>query len=171
MKTPNVVPTQLFFIFFLPVLLVACAPDNTPAEPPATETLSDAEARAIVDRMNAEWDAAVVAGDIDVNMEMYTEDAIRMQPDMPALVGRDAIRAWMQSHQDTYSFEGSNEIQEVRALSPDWILVRSTGSFAATPKAGGEVRTEQEQWLSIVQRQADGSWKWYRDAGSSVVPR
>ena len=148
-------------------LLFACAP----AEPPSEALLSEAEARTIVDRMNEEWDAAVLSGDVEAQSAMYTADAIRMQPDMPALVGRDAIRAWLQTEADTYSFEGSNENLEVRALSPEWILIRSTGSFTATPRAGGEARLGQEKWLTLAQRQPDGTWKWYRDSGSSVLPR
>ena len=38
--------------------------------------------------MNDQWDASVAAGDLDASVAMYTEDAIRMQPDMPALEGR-----------------------------------------------------------------------------------
>ena len=151
--------------------LFACTPADQSSEPGVEESLSTAEARAIIDRMNEEWDAAVVSGDFETAVAMYTEDAIRGQPNMPALVGRDAIRAWMESEFDTYTFEGSNRTTEVRVLSPEWILVRGTGSFTATPKAGGEVRVEQEKWLTVVQRQPNGTWKWYRDAGSSDLPR
>jgi uncharacterized protein (TIGR02246 family) len=149
------------------VLLSAC----DPAEPSPEATLSDTEARVIIDDMMSGWDAAVEAGEPEANASVYTDDAIRMQPDMPALVGRAAIQAWMEEQQAMYSFEGSNEILEVRALSADWILFRSEGSFVRTPRAGGEPSVVPEKWLSIAQRQPDGSWKVYRDGGSSVLPR
>ena len=154
-------------VLALVALLLGCGPED----PSAQESLSDAQARVIVDRMNREWDAAVLAGDFEASAAMYADDAIRMQPDIPALIGRDAIAAWLQSQTDTYTFEGSNEILEVRALSPEWILMRSTGTFTASPRTGGDSRTFTEKWLTLVQRQPDGSWQWYRDAGSSDLPR
>lgn len=153
------------------VVTVGCTAAGPPADAGSEMQLTDDEARAIVERMNEEWDAAVLAGDFEATASMYTEDAIRMQPDIPALVGREAIRTWLESQAATYTFEGSNQILEVRALSPDWILMRGTGAFTATPRGGGEARYQEEKWLTLVQRQADGSWKWYRDAGSSDLPR
>jgi uncharacterized protein (TIGR02246 family) len=149
------------------VLFSACGP----AAPVSEATLSDAEARAVIDDMMSGWDAAVVAAEPGANASVYTDDAIRMQPDMPALMGRAAIQAWLEEEAATYTFEGGNDIVEVRALSPDWIFFRSEGSFTATPRAGGEPLVAREKWLSIAQRQPDGTWKVYRDGGSSVLPR
>ncbi len=148
------------------VLLSACGPAEQAPEP----TLSDTEARAIIDDMMSGWDAVVKAGELGSNAAVYTDDAIRMQPNMPALVGREAIQAWMEEQRAAYSFEGSNEIVEVRALSPDWILFRTEGSWTRTPKAGGEPSVSDGKWLSIAQRQPDGSWKLYRDCGNSDLP-
>lgn len=159
------------FRMFIGVLTIALVSGCGPAEPLPDAPLSDAEARAIIDAMMSGWDAAVAAGDPGGNASVYTEDAIRMQPNMPALVGREAIQTWMQTEADTYTFEGSNEIVEVRALSSDWIFFRSEGSFVGTPKAGGEPVVFQEKWLSLAQRQPDGTWRAYRDGGSSVLPR
>ena len=156
---------------FTGALTVALVSGCGPAEPSPEAPLSDTDARAIIEAMMSGWDAAVASGDPGANASVYTEDAIRMQPDMPALVGREGIQTWMQDEADTFTFEGSNEIVEVRALSPDWIFFRSEGSFVGTPKAGGEPRVFQEKWLALAQRQLDGSWRVYRDGGSSVLPR
>jgi uncharacterized protein (TIGR02246 family) len=156
---------------FTSALTIALVSGCGPAEPSPEAPLSDTEARATIEAMMSGWDAAVEAGDPGANASVYTEDAIRMQPNMPALVGREAIQTWMQAEADTYTFEGSNERLEVRALSADWILFRSEGSFVRTPKAGGEPRVFQEKWLSLAQRQPDGTWKIYRDGGSSILPR
>ena len=161
---------NVFTAMAMLVILFACTAADQASEPGMAESLSTAEAMAIIDKLNEEWDAAVVSGDLEAAVAMYTEDAIRGQPGMPALVGRDAIRIWLQSEFDTYTFEGFNKDVEVRALSPDWILLRSTGTFTATPKVGGEVKVYEEKWLTIVQKQPDGTWKWYRDAGSSDLP-
>lgn len=153
-------------------LMAACSSSAPVVEAPGEATLSDAEARSIVEAMIAEWDASANAGSTDAvaAASMYAQDAIRLQPGMPALVGRSAIEAWLEAQGQAFSFEGSNEIVEVRALSPDWIMMRTTGTFTGTPLSGGEPFTQEEQWLTLVQRQEDGSWRWYRDAGNSVRP-
>ena len=141
---------------------LACAP----AGPPPEALPSDAEARAIVDTIIQTWDAAMAAGDVDAAMAVYAPDAIRMQPGVPPMVGREAIRVWVQAGADQHNAEGSNETLEVGVLGPGWIFYRGSYSYTLTPKAGGEARTVGGTWLSLVQRQPDGTWKVYRDAGS-----
>jgi ketosteroid isomerase-like protein len=112
--------------------------EGPPAAAGTEIQLTDAEAWEIVTRMNEERDAAVLAGDYETLVAVYTKDAIQMQPDIPALVGRDAIRACIASQSEKYTFEGSNEILKVRVLCPDWILLRGTATLTATSRAGGE---------------------------------
>lgn len=164
---------QTCSVLALLAILVGCGPGSPNADAPIQESLSDADARAIVESMIAEWDARANAGDADAEAAaaMYTADAVRLQPGMPALEGRDAIQAWLEQEGEAYRFVGTNAVVDVRALGPDWIMMRTTGSFVATPRAGGDPVTMQEQWLTLVQRQADGSWLWYRDAGNEMTPR
>lgn len=149
------------------VLVTGCSEAAAPTDP----LLSDAEARAIIDDMLSGWDAPVASGEPGANAAVYMDDGIRMQPDMPALIGREAIQAWMEEQAAAYTFEGSNEIFEVRRASAGWIMFRGEGSFVGTPRAGGEPLVMEEQWLSLAQRQPEGTWKVYRNAGNSVLPR
>ena len=139
--------------------------------PPATDSgvgvPTQAEATAIVDRLDEEWFAGVAAGDLTAAVEQYTDDAVRMEPGRPTLVGKEAILAWLQSQFDWYDFDGSAVTDEVLVLGPDWILRRNHGDFTATPKAGGEVIQFKESWITLLQRQPDGSWKISRDIGKS----
>lgn len=158
----------LFAAMGLVVSLGACT--SGPAADSGVGVPTQAEATAIVDRLDEEWFAGVAAGDLTAAVEQYTDDAVRMEPGRPTLVGKEAILAWLQSQFDGYTFDGSAVIDEVMVLGPDWILRRNHGEFTATPKAGGEVIPFKESWLTLLQRQPDGSWKISRDIGKSDMP-
>jgi uncharacterized protein (TIGR02246 family) len=147
--------------------LGACS--SPPAADPGGVTLSQVEATAIIDRLSEEWFAAVSAGDLAKAVEQYTDDAVRMEPGGPTMVGKEAILAWLQSQSDRYTFDTSYVTDEVLVLAPDWILMRNHGEHTATPKGGGDVIHLREKWLGLVQRQPDGSWKYRRDIGASDV--
>ena len=155
----------IFAAMGLVASLGACT--SPPAADSRPELLSQEEARAVVDRLMAEWDAGVVAGDLEAAAAQYADDAVRMEPGRAALVGREAILSWLQSQYDRFTFQGTNEIDEVLVLGPEWILVRTHGEFTATPKAGGEILESSEKWLGLLERQPDGSWKFFRDCGGS----
>ena len=140
-------PALSVTLLSLVCLMSGCSSSAPVAEAPGEATLSDAEARSIVEAMIAEWDANANAGSSDAAAaaSMYADDAVRLQPGMPALVGRSAIEAWLEAEGEAFSFEGSNEIVEVRALSPDWIMMRTTGTFTGTPLSGGEPFSQEEQ--------------------------
>lgn len=145
--------------------LSACAPP--PEADPETTALSQAEATAVFDRMDERWFAGVSAGDMAAAVEQYADDAVRMEPGRPTLVGKEAILAWLQSQFGRYTFTGSAFTDEVLVLGPDWILRRNHGEFTATPKAGGEVIPFEESWITMLRRQPDGTWKISRDIGKS----
>lgn len=157
----------IFAAVGLATWLGACAPP--PAADSEAGVLSQAEATAVVDRLNEEWFAAVSAGDLATAVGQYTEDAVRMEPSGPTLVGRESILAWLQSQFERYTFDATYVTDEVLVLAPDWILVRNHGEHTATPKDGSEVIRLEEKWLDLLQRQPDGSWRVRRAIGSSDV--
>jgi ketosteroid isomerase-like protein len=56
--------------------------------------------------------------------------------------------------------------EEVR-VAGDWAYSRGTYSATLTPKAGGEPREDSGKYLTILERQSDGSWKIARDCFNS----
>ena len=58
---------------------------------------------AAIKSLTEEYDAAINSGDLDSWMSIYTDDAVRMQPNMPVLVGKDAIRSVMQYFFENYT--------------------------------------------------------------------
>ncbi len=122
------------------------------------DTKADIEAIKIT---QAEFDAAVNAGDLDSWMSFYTDDAVRMPPNMPAWVGKDAIRDGYQSFFEQNTFEGGGLIEEV-IVSGDWAFIRGTATYTVTPKTSGEpIREYLGKWVAFNKRQPDGSWKYH----------
>jgi len=102
-----------------------------------------------------------------MRLSQYADDAVRMEPGGPTLVGKEATLAWLQSQFDRYDFAGSAVTDEVLVLGPDWILRRNHGEFTATSKTSGEVIPFTESWVTLLERQPDGSWKVSRTVGKS----
>ena len=118
--------------------------------------------------LSKQWDAAAEAGDIEGMLDTYTEDAILMMPDVPALRGKEAIRSAFEDFFEQVSLESESLVEEVR-LAGDWAYVRGTFTSIETPTGGGEPSQIDGHWIDIRERQADGSWRvsanmWNRDA-------
>ena len=92
-----------------------------------------------------------------------------MEPNQPALIGKEAIRSFFQTHFDQFATKGTDEPVEVE-VAGDWAFVRGTYTITQTPKAGGEPIEDSGKWLAIYKRQPDGSWKCYCDIWNSDRP-
>jgi len=85
------------------MLVSACAQEvNTPAD---VQALKD---------INAAWDKAWNAGNAEALASLYTDDAIAMAPNEPAVAGKDAIRAAGQKYFDRFRDENHSHVEDVR---------------------------------------------------------
>ena len=119
--------------------------------------------------LTEKYDATINSGDLDSLMSIYTDDAVRMQPNMPALVGKDAIRSVMQSFFENYTIDLKETTDEV-IVAGDWAFARGTYIYTLTPKVGGEPIRDSGKWVAFNKRQPDGSWKCYRNIYNSDLP-
>jgi uncharacterized protein (TIGR02246 family) len=128
-----------------------------------------ADVQAIKDTQPA-FDKAWNAGNAEaVASGIYTADATKMDPNQPALVGKDAIRASLQKYFDQFSGEGRNVAEDVR-VSGDLAVARGTFEGKENLKAGGYSAQFKGKWMTAFQRQADGSWKAFWDIFNSDLP-
>lgn len=106
-----------------------------------------------------DWDANFLAGNPDANVDLYTEDAVRIQEGM-ILTGREDIRAFLTSEiRPGFTIATSeNKVTDVR-ISHDLATVRGTflGSWANAEY--GDTLWRYDTWVDICERQDDGSWK------------
>ena len=149
-------------VFFLGIAILsicACAEK--------IDTEADIEA---VKNLTEEYDAAINSGDLDSWVSLYTDDAVRMPPNSPALVGKDAIRSVMQSSFEKFTFDIKETAEEV-IVAGDWAFARGTYTYTITPKAGSEpIGDDSGKWMAFHKCQPDGSWKIYRNIWNSDLP-
>lgn len=127
---------------------------------------ASAQTDAITTLVEDDYNRAVAARDLEAKMQLYAADAIVMPPREEPLVGSDAIRAW---HQVQFEAECAcpSTVTEVQAAG-DWGFVRGDWSGTITPGDGTAPRQVVGSFLTIVQRQADGTWKIAREIWTSI---
>ena len=153
---------RLFWIPLVALFIVS----GCSQPPPADTTAADLQAiRALVD----EFDEAINAGDFEAMAQLYDEDAIRMPAEAPPQMGRDAIREWFRTERGQYDIEIDNVVRDAQVFG-DWGYSWGDASGTMTPRDGGEPRTIDSKWMAVTRRQADGSWKTYRDIYNSNAP-
>jgi uncharacterized protein (TIGR02246 family) len=147
---------------------LALALASTPCQLPAQEAgpLSEEDVAAI--RASAESFAeAMLAGDWAGAAAFYTEDAVVMAPNEPAVQGRAAIEAWMGALARFTEF--SVEIVEIDGRG-DLAFVRGTGSWTMMPEGASEPIQDTAKYVEIRRKQPDGSWLMAVDIWNSDLP-
>jgi ketosteroid isomerase-like protein len=117
---------------------------------------------AVVSIANAptkDWDAYVRAD--------YTEDAMVLPPDTPAVKGWDAIKSYILTEGTVSDFK--IEMLEIEGRG-DLAYVRGTYSMAVTLPGASEPTKNTGKYIEIWRKQADGTWKVIRDIFNSDMP-
>jgi uncharacterized protein (TIGR02246 family) len=148
--------------------LLACSPqaEQQPATPEVDVTKVVEAAR----QLNEDWDAAFNARDLDALVELYLDDAVRMQPDEPAWMGREEIReGFQQTWAQFSSVEVTNQDDEV-VVSGEYVIMRGSGRATLVLEEGGESIESTAKFVSFRQIQPDGSQKVVWDIWNGDAP-
>ena len=111
-----------------------------------------------IKKISEEWSEAFGAGDIDKLVSLFADDAVRIPPNKPVQIGKEAIRGWIQWLIDQVAMEHESELLDVK-VSDDLAFFRCTWAKISTPRDGGEPRKHNGNYVSIVQKQPDETWK------------
>jgi len=130
-------------------LTSACAPKvNDPADVQAIRALMDGYFKAA----NAKDSAALQA--------VLTDKTILIEPHMAPLVGRDAIGKMHQAFVDNFDTDAKGPAIDVR-VTGDLAVAYGRYTETITPKDEALAAAKASgHWLAVLQRQADGAWKW-----------
>ena len=158
MKRISVLIVVVFTIVF-----GGCAPES------AEQIDLEAERVAILE-IWPQYSSSLNSGDIDSWMSLWTEDGVQMPPNEPAVSGRDQIRARNKAVLDQFIFDMRSINNEEVSVAGDWAFARGTYSATLTPKEGSETISIDGKYMTILQKQSDGSWKIHRDIFNSNVP-
>jgi len=161
-----------FSIFPLILLLCFTFSCQPQAEEAAEETEPAVDVEADIAAINEIWNQyalGVNTGDLELWISLWTDDGIQMAPGAPAVIGKEQIRAKYESIFSQFIFTMAITNNEVR-VAGDLAFSRGTYRASITPTAGGETTEIAGKYLTILERQADGSWKIARDCFNSNVP-
>jgi uncharacterized protein (TIGR02246 family) len=135
----------------------------------AQEQDDRAATTATFNQMLKDFSASLSAGDADRWLALWAEDGVQLPPDEPPVEGKTAIAAKMRGLLNRFKFDMT--IQNIEAHSAgDWGFVRGKYQATLTPKQGGAAIPIDGKYLTLLNRQSDGSWKIYRDIFNSNVP-
>ncbi len=126
-----------------------------------------AEIAAIRETMN-QYAVTVNAGDLAGWLSLWTEDGIQMYPGLPSRVGKAQIRAGMKPAFDQLILKIAITKHEAR-VSGDLGFERGTYILSMIPRKKGETEKFDGKYLTILEKQANGSWKIIRDCFNSNV--
>ena len=110
------------------------------------------------------------AGDLDGWISLWTDDGIQMYPGAPSRVGKEQIRAGMKPAFDHFILKIAIAPEMEARVSGNLGFTRGTYTLSMVPKEGGETSVFDGKYLTILEKQTDGSWKIARDCFNSNAP-
>ena len=135
-----------------------------PATPPA---LTEQD-KATISRIGADFVNASNTHDLDAAIDRtFATDAVRLPPSGPEVSGPSNIKKWLAAYPLYSDFA-------VRALeiegAGDWAWVRGRYSIKMAAAPGAPMLPDSGKYLEIWKKQADGSWRVFRDIWNSDIP-
>jgi uncharacterized protein (TIGR02246 family) len=114
---------------------------------------------ALVYELWNEYAAAANAGDLERWISLWIDDGIQMPPGVPRRVGQTQIRNGMHPLFGHFDISKTGVYPEEVRILGDRAYSHGTCEFELTPKEGGEIKSYSGTFLSILEKQVDGSWK------------
>ena len=151
--------STVFVLALAAALAAACSPKvNDPADVQAVKDTAP-----VYDKFANAGDAAGLAS------SFYAADAVRMDPNQLSSAGTAAIRASLEKSYAQTTENIRNVIDDVR-VTGGFAVAKGTFEGTTTPKAGGTAAPVKGKFVTLYERQADGSWKGVWDIYNSDLP-
>lgn len=111
-------------------------------------------------RRDAEWAKVAYEGrDVDRILSYWTDDAIVLPPGLPSVVGKAALRQYVEGSMQIPGFRITWESKDAM-LSPDGQLAYLMSRNEVTMNApDGMPITSEGRAVTIWRREADGEWR------------
>jgi len=145
------------------IFFVLCAAVSLTSRPLRAQATPD-----WAQEVNKKWYAAFNAGDAAGLMKLYAADAVLLLPDQ-TLRGRGAIEGFQSSNFQKTRYSCQWSIDGVQAVGKQ-AAVLGLDTCLESPKSGGAGKTVKNRWLTVYERQADGSWLIARDTSEEMKP-
>lgn len=131
------------------------------AQPNMTES-ADMQA---IERLHQQDIAATLSGNPQALANLFTDDAVLLQPGSPAIVGKQAIlsanKKQKSEHPSSKVLAYKPEIHDLQVAN-DWAFEWTHFEASYTDSENDRPKSFHAKALRILKRQADGQWKFSR---------
>ena len=136
------------------------------APQPAVGQLSDADRKGIQD-VTDRWLKAMTTNDSTAVAALYTEDAMLLPPNEPAVKGRAAIRHYLGQFPKITSFKAP--LVEIEG-NGNVAYARGTYEVTLMPPGSKTPVKDSGKFIEIRRKEPDGSWLILRDLWNQDPP-
>jgi len=112
---------------------------------------------------------AINSNDLGRLLGIMTDDVVFMAPNSAPVVGKAAIKPWLEGYLAAYKTRWDKTVEEF-VVSGDWAFERYSYKSTDTPRDGGDVIQDTGWGLVIYHHDSDGTWRVARDAWGSDRP-
>ncbi len=127
--------------------------------------------RKAIDRAREEITAGWLGGDADAILVHITDDAMFLAPHEPPVVGKSAIRTWLNQ---LFSQIAMTKVEMVEDrdvfISGDLAVERSSYHWESTSVGGEERFSDHGNFIGVWQRQPDHTWQESHIIWNSTKP-
>jgi len=109
--------------------------------------------------------AATLSGDPKALAELWTDDAVRLEPGGPAEIGKQVIQVNTERvYLNRPGFKILSYVPEIKSVELSDVWAFEWGYFSASLQEGsnGAAKSLRGKLLRILRKQDDGSWKFAR---------
>jgi len=125
------------------------------------QTGDEADRKAILMLLH-KWRLATRAKDIHAILDLVTDDVVFLPSSVPPIKGKEAVEEMYRAFFPRYrEIRHEAVIQELR-VAGDWAFLWGTDELRLTPESGETEIHMTGKGLSILKRQSDGSWRFWR---------
>ena len=149
------------------LVIAAATACSSPATTPQTDASTAAAAEATIRAGTATWNEACNAGEVDKIVALYTDDTVVMPPNVPTIVGREALKAYLAKDMAAARAAGLVAKDGVSSVGVSGDLAWHAGSSSVVDASGKTVETGSyvEVW-----RRTNGQWLMVRDIWNDDAP-
>ncbi len=157
------VPMKVLLAWLVLGAAAACSPSDTTHPADAGAAAAEAAIRA----GTTAWNDAYNAGDVEKIVALYSEDTVVMPPYVPAISGRDALKAYLTKDMAAAKTAGLVAKDGTSSVGVSGDLAWHAGSSSVVDAAGKTVETGSyiEVW-----RRTNGQWRMVRDIWNDDAP-
>jgi uncharacterized protein (TIGR02246 family) len=154
-------------IGFAALVCIACAGGGDAGVAQAGGPAADVAAvQRSIDSSLAKFASAITTGDTAAMQSIYTDDAVVMPQGMPAVRGRAAMSQYNAGMFSMFTVSNASFSTTELIVAGDYAIETGVYRMTMKPKTGPAL-PDTGKYISIWQRQSDGSWKMARDIFNS----